>query len=111
MNWRKYSLYHVLSKRRNSMFMKQTAVDFLSGITRTDSLPASVAISILIFNGFLFLSYNMTLLQYMLIGITLYGLASAVMSAVDTYYMRKMRIRRSAIKSIKVMLGGKRDRW
>lgn len=111
-SWKGFSLYHILKDRWDNKFIKQTAVDFFSGICRVDGLSASLFLPINVIGLILVLYFNLTLIQWVLIDAALFTMATVTVSAIDTYMMRKMRIRVEAIKSIELIVGiVERKRW
>jgi len=92
--------------------MKQTATYFFSGICTVDGLSTSL---FLIINGItmgLSLCFDLSFVQYTLLGVSLYAFITVLVSAIDTYMTRKIRIKREAIKSIELMLNMvERKRW
>lgn len=110
-SWKKFSLYHILKSRRENEFMRQTTEDFISGICKIDGLSASIAIPVNIVCALLSSYFDLTFMQFLILDTALFASITIVVSAIDTYMTRKIRIRTKAIKSIKYILGIKRSKW
>ena len=112
MNWKEYSIFHVLRKRWNCQFTSKTAMDFYSGICRTDNLSKSSLLVASCMSIVISLIFGLSFWQFIALDVALDVVLAAIFSAVDTYYMRKIQIRRETMKSIELMIGMvDRKRW